>query len=236
MTDQIQSPAYHEKKQDDFTYKIFFDGLCLSGGVPYIQEEQRELIKSIYEDFAAKSVEETGSDADIWKHTVCWFMERDVHRFLPMALSAYANKNPSMFESGSVEIDLADLVESYGHNIHDLLEAAGYRKNQPDDTVEPNNPKVLALKAESIDDLPDFLPQEVKEGIMKLKDQCMSGEMPKGLNSGVMKITENGAEMVSEKEYDEEHGVGEFQRMNQEMEMLATQHIMNAHDAPKTLQ
>ncbi|ELP5902203.1 hypothetical protein QTV49_004226 [Vibrio vulnificus] len=235
MTDRIQSPAYHEKKQEDFTYKIFFDGIFLRGVLPPIHNEQQELIKGIYKDFVAKSIEEYGSDSAVWMHTVRWFMEKDVHRFLPIALSAYAHKNPSMFESNSVEIDLADLVESYGHDIHNLLEAAGYRKNQSVDGAESKKLEVLSLDVESIDDLPDFLPQEVKEGIMKLKKQLMSGEIQKGLNSGVLKITNNGAEIVSEAEYDEEHGIGEFQRLSQEIEMFATQHIKNAHDAPKTI-
>lgn len=233
MTDHIQSPAYYESQSELFYYDIFFEDSGVRGSFPRIQPEQQELIKGYYEQISSKSIEETGGDLGIWSTVVDLFMKRDIQRLLTLVIPANACKNPSMFESNSVRIDLAKLIASYGYNIHAILDSLGYVKNTPN--MSSGVP--VAIEVNSIDDLPDYLPQSAKEEIMRLKEQVKAGKNPKMLHSsGVIKVTENGTEVVSEEDFDKEHGEGKFKELQQEMEMIAAEKMTKTHDAPKTLQ
>ncbi|MCY9861100.1 hypothetical protein OTK49_00955 [Vibrio coralliirubri] len=147
---------------------------------------------------------------------------------IPILVSAHANANKEHFKqevaNGHIHIDLAQLLELFGFDADQVALSMGI------EIIEANKP----MRFTSIDDLPEFIPEEVKLQLTKLREDAIANGETSGTR--LLEITSDGAKLVSKEEYDSRFGDGSFDSSVGNFKMDVEALERGAHEAPKTLQ
>lgn len=147
---------------------------------------------------------------------------------IPILVSAHALLNTESFEeevnNKSISINFREVMHQFGFDADELAGVMGV------EILPTGKP----IRLNSMEDLPDFIPEEVKQQMRKLRDEAIANGITDGTH--VIQVTPEGSKVICKDEYDEMHGEGAFDASLANFKMDIEGMERGAHEAPKTLQ
>lgn len=147
---------------------------------------------------------------------------------VPILVSVHAMLNIESFEeevkNKSININFRDIMHQFGFNADELAVAMGIE-------IMPTG---KPIRLDSLDELPDFIPEDVKQQMLKLRDEAIANGITEGTH--MIQVTPEGSKVITKEEFDEIHGEGAFDTSLASLKMDVEGMERGAHEAPKTLQ